>query len=171
MANISDVKVTIRAYGCGKQVLKYVEAVSTDSPYGICTSCRVDENGDSMLIEGIAQGKWNYTNNINHLFNSRDKMKSWVCDERMIVATKAYDELMKTLRDNPKAYMILTFIEAEPNLDFMGKGYVRIAYDMGEDEVRVDCDYDDLGEVTTENLIRYGLATDEQDAKEYLGYE
>lgn len=130
-----------------------------------------DLGENSAIFRGVANGRWTYENNLRGAFGTEEERRSWCgsCDALDVLAT--YNALLLTLKDNPEAYLQLTFTECEPGMNFIGKGWVSLQYDAGSKEVETRMDYEVVGDVTIGRLIDYGFASDVKDAKEYLGLE
>lgn len=172
MANVSDVMVKIEAKGCAKEVQTWLKAIDKNAYYNICDdhtgTTREDLGENSADFCGIAEGRWTYQSNIEGAFGTQEQRKSWTSRPEVEIA---YNALLLTLKENPEAFVNLTFTECETGWDFIGQGEAFLQFDKETSKVESYISYDELGDASIPNLIAYGFAESEQSAKEYLGIE
>lgn len=169
MANIADTNVRIEAKHCAKEVQCWLKAVDNNAYYNICDDHEGHDSPDlgenSRNFSGVANGRWSYQTNIERALSpNKTERMAWSGEE----TERAYQALVQKLEQDPEAYVLVEYKEAEPGMGFVGAGSVHIFYDDGEVATESDYGCEDL---TIDSLIEYGFAGSEAEAKEYLGIE
>lgn len=172
MANISDVQVEIKAVNCAKEVKTWLKAVDEGAVYTICDDHEGEERKDlgenSAVFNGIASGRWTYENNLEGAFGTKEERENWCSSNEVQIA---YNTLLSALEDNHEAYIELYYKECELGWNFISEGEVFMQYYKETGQVDISKSHKYLDEPSVKSLVYYGFASDEQDAKEYLGIE
>lgn len=171
MANISDVNVTITAKRCGKEVQAWLKAVDKQAYYNICDDHKGEDKPDlgenSKEFGGVANGRWTYETNINNALSpDTDDRMSWSANDKD--TEQAYQALIKKINDDHQAELLVEYEEAEPGLNFIGEGMVHVYHNGTKVATIADYQSEDL---TIKGLIYHGFASDQADAREYLGWD
>lgn len=165
MANVSEVSVDIRGVKCGTQLRDYLKAVDHKACYTICPDDEGSQEGDTRYYHGYASGRWGYSINLTGAFGDREDAKRWCSDDKVI---RYYDKLVDRLKKEHDAKVEIDWVEAEPGMGFIQTGHADFMYNPATKKVELH--YDETGmDYTAENLIRYGFADNEQDAREWYG--
>lgn len=165
MANVSDVTVRIEAHKCGGQVKKWLELVDKDAWYDICTDHTGEQEGDTLVFIGSANGRWDYVTNLKALSDSPTKREEWCSNPEV---EDAYQQIIKRIGQDHEASVVIDYTDCEIGMEVFYRGELVIEWDEDEGKVITYSGTEDI-EYTPENLIEEHYADDLREALEYMG--